>query len=345
MKTWIWTALACVITVPLTLAAAAPETVPLLPSPLVLPKRIGPMVYSGAPHKYEDPALGVSYQYASDGLSLTAYVYDAGERDLPDGADTTQVCREYEIAKQGVTQAYQKVQLKTEQLARLNPPDDWPQAREAVYEYEREHRPTISFIWITTVAKHFLKLRLSMDPQLRDELPEARRAVLSIVGDAVKPHLKPVDAEASAPGTSLGFNLGGGSDDTMAAGLMYLMLLNTVADRSPAETPVCGGEYVPSLATEAGVYRAMFALGEELATGRLGRRFAQIEKAGFLEEYLWADRHRPAWGKTPPSDLTLPEYEAWRKKNLKRFKAPDFGTVTIDHPRPLPLEPPTPEVQ
>ena len=51
------------------------------------------------------------------------------------------------------------------------------------------------------------------------------------------------------------------------------------------------------------------------------------------------DRHREAWGVVPPAGLTLPEYAEWRKKNLKRFKPPDFGTVTIDHPRPLPLEP------
>ena len=87
-------------------------------------------------------------------------------------------CREFEIAKAGVLQTYEKPQLKVEQLVRLNPPDDLPQMREAQYEYDREGKPTISFIWITTAAKHFVKLRLSMNPRLREELPEARRAVL-----------------------------------------------------------------------------------------------------------------------------------------------------------------------
>jgi hypothetical protein len=334
MKTWIAAALACVnaglLTVP---HAAAQETVQLQPSPMVLPTRIGPLLYAGAPHEYQDPALGVSYQFAGDGLSLTVYVYDAGDRNLADGADTVAVCREYEIAKQGVTQAYQKIQLKGEQRVRLNPPDELPQAREAVYEYEREQRPTISFIWITAAAGHFLKLRLSMDPRLRDELPDARRALLSIVGDAVKPHLTPVDPEPPARYTAQGLD---------ATAIRYLMLLESAAERSPQLAPVCGGEFVPSLATEARVLRDLFAPGEDPASTRLGKRFQQIEKAGFLEEFLWVERHRPAWGTTPPEELSLAGYQAWRKKNLKRFKAPDFGTLVLEHPRPLPLEPPRP---
>ena len=100
-------------------AVAAEDPVKLLPSPFVLPDRIGPMVLEGEPHKYDDPRLGVSYQYGGDGLSLTVYVYDAGETDLPDGADTIPTCQEFEVAKQGVQQSYQKVALKSEHLAKL----------------------------------------------------------------------------------------------------------------------------------------------------------------------------------------------------------------------------------
>src|SRR6185369_14336199 len=84
------------------------ESVQLLPSPIMLPKRIGPMAISGEPHKYDDPRLGVSYQYSGPGSSLTVYIYDAGQSGLSDGADTGPVCREFEFAKQGVEQAYQK---------------------------------------------------------------------------------------------------------------------------------------------------------------------------------------------------------------------------------------------
>jgi len=344
MKMRIWLGIACGTTLTIPAAAVGAEaTLQLLPSPITLPTRIGPMRYTGSPHKYDDPRLGVSYQYGGDGLSLTVYVYTAGDTDLADGADTIPACREFEIAKAGVIQTYQKPQLKAEQMVRLIPPDDLPQMREAHYEYEREGNPTISFIWITTAAKHFVKLRLSMNPRLREELPEARRAVLAVIGEAIKPHLAPVDPKAATPGNSLGFNLGGlsggSTDEAMQAGIWYVMLLSAVADGSPAQTPVCGGEFVPSLETEASVYRGMFEEDQDLAKTRLGKTFLQIDSAGFLEEYLWVDRHREAWGLKPPDGLTLSEYETWKKKNLKRFKAPDFGNLNIDHPRPLPLEP------
>jgi hypothetical protein len=339
MERGFFTALACVMVATAGMAFAAGEdTVPLLPSPLVLPKRIGPMVFSGAPHQYADPALGVSYQYGSEGISLTVYVYDAGIRDLADGADTIPVCREFETAKQGVMQAYQKIELKGEQLVRLNPPDDLPLAREAVYEYEREQRPTISFIWITTAAKFFVKLRLSMDPRLREELPEARRAVLSMVGEAIKPHLTPVDPKGAIPGATMGISVDDSGREGTGAALMYLMLLNAAAERSPEQVPVCGGEFVPTFDADVGLYRGLLATGG-LGGTRLGKRIAQIDDAGFLEEFLWVERHRMAWGTVPPAALDLAEFEAWRKKKLRRFRLPAFGSVSIDHPRRLPLEP------
>jgi len=348
MKKRLWLAIACGTALSFEQASAAgvdadaTALVPLLPSPITLPARIGPMRYTGAPHKYDDPRLGVSYQYGGDGLSLTVYIYDSGETNLVDGADTVTTCREFEIAKAGVLQTYEKPQLKIEQLVRLNPPDDLPQMREAQYEYEREGKPTISFIWITTAAKHFVKLRLSMNPRLREELPEARRAVLGVMGEAIKPHLTPADPKSENAGSSAGFNLSGGSDDALQAGIWYQMLLNAVADKSPEQAPVCGGEFAPSLETELGIYRGMFEPGQELAKSRLGKTITQIDRAGFLEEFLWVDRHREAWGVVPPAELTLAEYAEWRKKNLKRFKPPDFGTVTIDQPRPLRLEPVSP---
>jgi hypothetical protein len=316
------------------------NVVELLPSPLVLPTRIGPMTLRGEPHKYEDPDLGVSYQYGGDGLSLTVYIYDAGNKEIGDGADTIPVCHEFELAKQGVVQAYQKTQLKTQRLARLLPPDDQPLMREAIYEYEREEHPTISFVWITAAAKYFVKLRLSMDPRLREEVIDARSAVLSVVGEAIKPHLLPMGADAKPPGSSIGLKLGASSHEVMQAGIVYLASLNTLVDKTPDLAPVCGGEVVPSLDAEADAYRTMLGFDEGLAGGRFGKAIAKIDEAGFLEEFLWVERHREPWGTTPPAGLTLPEFEAWRKKNLKRFKAPDFGTVTIDRPRPLPLEPP-----
>lgn len=320
---------------------AAEDPVPLLPSPLVFPKRIGPMVLVGDPHRYDDPRLGVSYQYGGSGLSLTVYIYDAGQKDLADGADTITSCLEFESAKQGVEQAYQKAVLKSQFLANLSPPDALPQVREALYEFEREGKPTISFIWVTTVAKNFVKLRMSLDPSLRDEVPDARRAVLTTLGEAIKPHLAPVDPNAKTPSTSVNVNMDGGSTNEMAMGLGYLMLLTTMANESPELAPVCGGRFVPDYPTELAAYQGMLQMNSETPDKPL-KKLAQVVDAGFLEEFVWVELHRQSWGTTPPDGLALPEYQSWKKKNLKRFKPPYYGHIVVDHPRPLPPEPTPP---
>mgnify|MGYP003694534243 CR=1 FL=1 len=250
------------------------------------------------------------------------------------------------MPKRAWCRAYQKPQLKVEQLVRLNPPDDCTanaQARST--NTSAKESPRISFIWITTAAKHFVKLRLSMNPRLREELPEARRAVLG--GDG-RGHQTPPGAgwirsrKTRELTGSQSWRPGGGSTTRSKRAFWYLMRLNAVADNRLNWQRCAAGSFVPSLDTELGIYRGMFKPGQELAKSRLGKTITQIDKAGFLEEYLWVDRHREAWGVMPPAGLTLPEYAEWRKKNLKRFKPPDFGTVTIDHPRPLPLEPVSP---
>ena len=124
-----------------------------------------------------------------------------------------------------------------------------------------------------------MKLRLSMVPRLRDELPEARRAVLAVVGEAIKPHLVPADPKSENAGKFAGsqswraWRRFGRRAAKRAS--MYLMLLNAVADKSPELAPVCGGEFVPSLDTELGVYRGMFEPGQELAKSRLGKTITQ----------------------------------------------------------------------
>lgn len=320
---------------------SAQEAVTLSPAPFQMPRKLGPLFMEGNPHKYDDPRLGVSYQFSGPGASLTIYVYDAGEEKIQDGPDTIPSCIEFESAKEGVVQAYQQVRLVSQNLVRLLPPKDSPLMREAVYELVREGRQKVSYVWVTAASGKFLKLRFTMDAQFRDELPDARRAILSAVGTAIEPHLMPVDPNAEKPGTSIGINadMFGGGDDDMGTGFMYLMFLTAMADKQPDGVPVCGGEFVPSYETELGLQRGVFVTGEDGARSQYGKRLAQIEKAGFLEEFVWTELHRDSWGDTAPEGLTLPEYQQWKKKKLKRFKRPEFGSVTVDHPRPLPLEP------
>jgi hypothetical protein len=319
--------------------SAQEANISLDPAPFKMPRRIGPLVGDPAPHRYDDPRLGVSYQFNGRGASLTVYVYTAGVQDLKDGPDTIPTCQEFEAAKQGVQQAYQDVKLVSEHMVPLLPPKESPLMREAVFEFVREGRQKVSYVWITAASGHFLKLRFSVDQQFRDELPDARRAVLAAVAEAVEPHLAPVDPKAEKAGATLAINsnMMTGSKDDMGSGFMYLLLMNALTDKAPELGPVCGGEFVPGYEGELGVHRTAF-LGDLDVGGKYGKTLRMIDKAGFLEEFVWVELHRDSWGDQAPEGLTLPEYQAWKKKKLKRFKVPNFGTVTIDHPRPLPLE-------
>ena len=157
-----------------------------------------------------------------------------------------------------------------------------------------------------------------------------------------------MDPKAEPPGTALNVNFPGGSDDDAASGLMYAALLAAAADEAPELAPVCGGDFIPAYETELSIYRSLVTINDEAAT-KSGKQLAQVVGgvtrcfgAGFLDEFVWVELHRESWGTAPPPELTLPEYQAWRKKNLKRFKAPNFGGVIVQHPRPLPPEPATP---
>jgi hypothetical protein len=330
-----------VMTMALAMPALAQETLlRLAPTPVELPMRIGPLFANPTPHQYDKPELGASWQFSGPGVSLTVYVYDAGATGLEDGADTIPACIEFEVAKQGALQAYADSKLVSQNMIRMLPPEDTPLMREAVLEMVREGQPVVSYVWVTTVARQFVKLRFTMDQRLREELPEARRSILAVVGNAIKPHLAAVKPGAPESGVSIDLNPNSlEGDDLGAAGLMYSVFLTTLAAKFPEMAPVCGGEVVPPFETELELYRSLFVDDEAGRKSRLGKQLAKANEAGFLDELIWAELHRDAWGDTPPEGQKPDAYQAWKKKNLKRFKPPVFGTVTLDRPRTLPMEP------
>lgn len=323
----------------LILAQAAADTVKLEPGPFELPDRLGPMRLEGAPHKYDDPRLGASYQYSGGGLSLTIYVYDAGVTDIPDGGNTNLACEAFEGAKSDVQRAgYQDVQLKSQQLARLDPQAETPVAREAVLEYTRSGNPTVSYIWLTAAAKVLVKARFSVDPKLRDELVDARRAILTALGEAIKPHLAKVDPEKKPETVAL--TLAANDFEEMTTAILYLGTMSSLADQLPELRPLCGGPFVPDFATEVGAMKGLVTFaGEAEEHSKFTKRLADIDAAGFLDEFVWEFRRQESWGDVPPEGLDIAAFDQWRKKHLKRFAVPVFGHVDYRVPRPMPLEP------
>jgi hypothetical protein len=329
-----WWFAACCAGAPL--AAAGADMVKLAPSPLELPASLGPMRIDGEPHTFEPAALGVSYQYSGQGLSLTIYIYDAAQEDIPDGGDSVLACEQLEEAKSGVERAaYKKSRLKSEQLVRLGATEDMPVAREAVYEYTRDGQQTISYIWVTAVAKNFVKLRFSLDARLRDEVPDARRAVLTELGAAMKPHLAPVAADAEKSGTTM-YIASDANPGEMKTILTYQLALSAALDRNPAQGPKCGGAFEPPYETELAALRTVLAVERDSTTrSALGDQLVKVEEAGFLEELVWLDLHREAWGKKAPDGLEVRKYKSWRKKNLGEFSRPRLGRVGVGRPRPM----------
>lgn len=321
-------------------AAPAPEKVVLAPSPLELPVKIGPLHFSGEPHKYEPAAAGVSYAFAGRGLMLTIYVYDGGLQELPDGGDTVEACEQVEMAKEGVREAkYPNTVLTREQMVRLTPTEAFPLAHEVRYELEREGRPSISYIWVTAAAKHFIKLRFTFDKELKDEEADARRGILDAVGEAVRPHLAAAQSEPKPKkDRDTTINVAMGPDGDVMTGMLYTTMLSSLLEQSPELAPPCGGTVVPTFETEVGVLRGVLEMAAAGVESDFTQRLARIEKAGFLEEFVWNDMHREDWGGWEPSDLALADYLKWKKKHLKNFQVPNLGSVTVEHPREWPVE-------
>ena len=122
----------------------------------------------------------------------------------------------------------------------------------------------------------------------------------------------------------------------MTLGILYSGILSTFLDKAPQAAPVCGGEFVPPFETELSVFKALLSM--EKSPSELSKKLLAVEQAGFLDEFVWVERHREEWGTAVPEGLTLADYAKWKKKNLKRFKPPAFPSVIIKHPRPLAIE-------
>jgi len=328
---WLWAALSTTF--------AAADTVKLAPAPFELPTRIGPLVYEGKAHVYEDPRLGVSYGYSAGGLVLTVYIYDMGIAGIPDGGDSITVCEQFETAKSDVEHApsYKNVVLKSEQLVRLVPPQDAPLAREAVFELEVKSVPSVSYLWITGAGHYFVKLRFSVNGKLRDELIEARRTVLSALGDSIEPHLAPIDPKNKPQSTNIVIDAAG---DTQEKGLSltYLLGIAGSVDKNPGIAPVCGGRLIPDFTGEVHAFEGVLQVAKEIGASTFSRQLDEIARAGFLEEFVWTYRHSDDWGSTPPAGLDLEKFNHWSQRKLKHFKVPGLGYVEVNHPREMSVE-------
>lgn len=334
MKTG-WWIYAILVWAPTTIA----DTVKLLPTPLEIPDRIGPLVYTGKPDIWQDKRLGMSYKFAAPGVLVDIYVYDAGLTGIAEGTASRPVCEQFEQAKAEILHGgYKDVVLKGEQIARLSPTQDPPLAREAMFEAVMQDIPSISYVWITGAAGHFIKVRFTINAQLRYEVEDARRAVLNAAGDAIRPHL--VMTTPDQKGKQVNIVMTPGTATAPGFGMYYLLGLSSLASRSDAALPPCGGRLRPGFEAEVATWKLALGVANRVAAETsLAKKAAEADAAGYLEEFVWTLDHQDYWGDKPPAGLELKAFSKWSRKHLKNVKVPEFGYVEINQVRELPIEP------
>jgi len=320
------------------------NTLKLLPSKFKLLQNIGPMRFTGQ-NRYSDRRLGRSFGYGASGISLTIYVYDYGLRGLTDGPDSAEVCEQFERAKREIEDGgnYQNVVLRREVTRRMTDLAGAPLAREAEYEFDRNGVHAVSVLWVTAADGYFVKLRLSLRDEVADELAEARAQILSTMAESFA--ARPPRASAAPPerpGTSIVIEPG---NDAAETGLWfhYVNVLLGAATEKPERLPPCGGTLVPGYSAELTARRS--ALHEFLARDAAERGsgyfsdLAQIDAAGFLEEYVWHFLRDTRLDTTPPAALDLGGFENWLAQNFPAHIVRTGAHVRVSTVRALPLDP------
>ena len=320
--------------------SATADTVKLEPGPFEFPTRLGPLTYEGPPHRYDQPELGVSYKFSAPGMTLDIYVYDGGHKDIPDGAESAALCGEFTGLEHMLLQYpdYRNSKLDIEQMALLAPPSTDLLVREAALEFEFKGRPARSYLWMTGGAGNFVKLRFTAVDAAREETPEARRAILAALGAALRPHVNPEPPRAPPSGKKeITINISSGaSSSDMQFSMMYAGALAAKLDEGgPDAMPRCAGPIVPTYEQELAALQTALAVS---GGTKLGKKLIEAQKAGFLEEAVWAVRHRDEWGDTAPEGVDLAAFQPWARKHLKRFQYTDVGGVVAGAGRPLPIE-------
>lgn len=322
-------------------AALGDNTVRLAPSQLRLPQNIGPLRYNGE-NRYSDRRLGRSFGYNASGISLSIYVYDYGIKDIPDGADSTALCEQYEGAKREIERGgnYENVKFRGEVSRPLNDAPQAPRTREAVYEFDRNGVHALSVLWFLAADGHFLKLRLSLRAEVADELDGARTEILGALAESIAQRRKLVPARTETPVQEATIEVDSSYDaDTAALWLTYALELVNYSREHHDARPPCGGRLQAGFNAELAARRAALAQYRGRAAAQRGARYfdelLRVDEAGFLPEYAWhylRDQRREL---SPPEGLRLAEFEDFRQRELASHVVQSGARVRINIVRAL----------
>lgn len=318
------------------------NTVRLLPSKFKLMQDIGPMRFTGE-NRYTDRRLGRSFGFGAGGISLIVYVYDYGLEDLPDGPDSVPACEQFERAKHEIEHGgnYQNVVLRSEATRRMKDSANAPLAREALYEFDRNGIHAWSYLWLTVADGYFVKLRLTLREEVKDEMHEARPEILGTIANALAQRpAKPAPETATRPAET-SVDLDPGTDPAEASlWFSYAAELLSASRETAQAMPACGGALVPVFNTELAARRAALRdYRARAATTRGSEYFSlleRVEAAGFLDEYVW---HYLSKDDKVPEELDLVGFEEFRLRELATHQPKTGAHVRVNTVRVLPLDP------
>ena len=240
--------------------------------------------------------------------------------------------------------------LKSEQLVRLAPPDDLPLAREAVFEFDAAGSGTRS----PTCGSRASAKQLHEAAFLARRRPPrrgagcaarrprrrlARRSNLICSRAAAQAKKRTRKTARRSAMNSLGRFTGRHGRRAHVPDVRCRRW-----PKGPAEQmPLCGGPHraVLSKPSVAAIRGVLTVGARRVSRASLAKRLADIEAAGFLEEFVWVgSASGSAGGSTPPQGL-----DARRLQAVAQEKPQAIQGARLRHrrpsmqPRPMPIEP------
>lgn len=113
--------------------------------------------------RYPQAALGHGIDYGGSNFGASIYVYNGGERAIPDGIESSLVRVEFAKARSQITGVQQRSgeagpKLVRERIVKIGS----IAFMTAIYRYTRNNIDTLSVLALTGFRQHFVKLRMGM---------------------------------------------------------------------------------------------------------------------------------------------------------------------------------------
>ena len=137
--------------------------------------------------------LGYALGYNAPGLTVTVYVYNAGRKTIPDGAKSDAVAEEMKGTVKALEDArkagyYTSVkEVGKEETVALGKGKAAPAALRRTFEVESDKTGArLSETYLTGYKDHFVKLRVSFEPEGKEEAQKKLATLLEALGAALK---------------------------------------------------------------------------------------------------------------------------------------------------------------